>query len=240
MRVVAQNIQKSVNGKSILSCANLSIDSGEICGLIGPNGAGKTTLIKCLLGLLKTDGGSISIDNMLLCSDNKSKFLLQLGAVLQYPTSISNMSIGQLFAEHFQYVGINPPATLKEFLDKVKLDVSVETQVNKLSLGMKQRLLLAVTLSHNPSFVVLDEPLNGLDVDGVETIKDILKSLKNNGIGILISSHALLELQDIATSVIFISNGATFDKRNVEEIVKNYEGGLKQYYQVLMKGGFVK
>lgn len=235
-RVEINNMKKSKKGITILQSVNLSIDKGEICALIGPNGVGKTTLIKCLLGLVHPDNGTTQINGKILTDDTRSEILFQIGAVLQYPTSISQLTINQLFTEHFHYLNLQRPESWQNFLQKVELNISTETQIGKLSLGMKQRLLLALALSHKPNIIVLDEPFNGLDVDGIMLIKNTLKLLISENISVLIASHSLSELEDLATSIVFMLNGVTFDKKYVNEIKKEYDGGLHQYYQYLKKG----
>lgn len=235
-RILAENIYKSIKGVEILKAANMELESGEICALIGPNGAGKTTLIKCLLGLMKIDTGKIEINGVLLDEKSRVEILPYVGAVLQYPEYIAKMTIKEFFKEHFFYLSKEPVRPIEEILQEVELNVSLETKIKELSLGMKQRLLLASALSHNPNILVLDEPFNGLDVDGIVTIKTILKRLHLQGTTILIASHSLKELEDVATSTIFIMNGKTESKKYMEDILCKCEGGLQQYYQALKKG----
>ncbi|MFU0827873.1 MAG: ABC transporter domain-containing protein [Lachnoclostridium sp.] len=235
-RIIAQNIQKSIDNKMILQMVNLFVNQGEICALIGPNGAGKTTLIKCLLGLVYPENGSIQINGQTLSDKRKTDLLKNIGSVLQYPESISHLTVNQLFMEHFHYLNMNPSKKWEEFLQKVGLNVSGNMQIGKMSLGMKQRLLFAMALSHSPNIIILDEPFNGLDIDGINLIKDMLKDLTQNGISILIASHSLSELEDIATSVVFMLNGRTYEKKNVKEIKRQFPGGLKEYYQHIKKG----
>jgi ABC-2 type transport system ATP-binding protein len=239
-RIDVCNVQKSIKGKSILQQADLCLEEGEICALVGPNGVGKTTLIKCILGLAFPDCGKICINGTELQDETRGEILSQIGGVLQYPESISHLTIDQLFEEHFCYLDLEPNSNWNAFLNRLGLCVSTEAKISSLSLGMKQRLLLALTLSHKPSILILDEPFNGLDIDGILLIKNIVKDLIKRGVSVLIASHSLPELDDFATKVVFMFDGKTREKKSVKEIGDTYEGGLREYYQQLKKGNVVE
>lgn len=236
-QIVMKDIQKSINEIKVLDSVNLSIEQGEICALIGPNGAGKTTLINCLLNLIIQEQGIVKINDKIFTEATRNEILMKIGAVLQYPTSISHLSIKQLFEEHFHYLKLENHKSYEEILNSVELDISINTIIGKLSLGMKQRLLLGVAISHNPSILILDEPFNGLDPDGVFLIKDIMKKIKNNNGIVLISSHSLSELEDFCTSIAFIKNGHIYEKNYIETIMKDFSGGLSEYYKKFKKRG---
>lgn len=104
---------------------------------------------------------------------------------------------------------------------------------------MKQRLLLGVAISHNPNILILDEPFNGLDPDGVFLIKDIITRFKNCGGSVIIASHSLAELEEFVTSVVFIKDGQTFKKKSIEVLLQRYPGGLQEYYKQFWKDGDV-
>ena len=231
-----KNVQKSVNNKNILKSANLNVSKGEICALLGPNGVGKTTLLKCLLGLIFPDQGAIEIDNILLSPSSRSEILKKVGTVFQLPASVSDMTISDLFNEHLHYLQVEKPEPYDTLLKKLGLEVPLETKVGQLSLGMKQRLQLAMALSHKPNILVLDEPFNGLDIDGINLIKEILTTLSKEGLCVIIASHSLAELEDFTSTVVFILNGKTSEKKSVKDIIFEYQGGLREYYQII-KGG---
>ncbi|WP_157796305.1 ABC transporter ATP-binding protein [Bacillus xiapuensis] len=233
VQINISNVQKFINDKQIIKSANMDIYGGEICALIGPNGVGKTTLLKCLLGLVFPDQGSIKVNGKLLSESSRAEILKQIGTVFSFPSSISSMTISQLFNEHFHYLQLEEPGSYQEILKKLDLEVPLTTKIGKLSLGMKQRLQLAMALSHQPNILILDEPFNGLDVDGINLIKKVLTDLKKKGISILITSHSLSELEDFASSVVFMMNGETYEKKSVQNIIQEYGGGLQEYYQFL-------
>lgn len=231
-RVIMKDIQKKIKGKIILRSANLLINKGEICALVGPNGVGKTTLIKCLLGLINPDVGTINVNGKTLIGADRTVVLSQLGAVLQFPNNISDMTIEQIFIEHYQYLNlVTDMEKIRDLLKKVELKVDINAKIGTLSLGMKQRLLFALAIAHKPNIIVLDEPFNGLDIDGIVLIKNILNTLIKEDVAVLIASHSLAELENIATSIVFMMDGETYEKQSVNEIMKSYSGGLLEYYQ---------
>lgn len=230
-RVCINSISKKIDDFQILKLASISVEKSEICALIGPNGAGKTTLLNCLLGLLSYDGGSIRINDIILDkSHSREKILSQIGSVMQYPDSISGMTIKELFEDHFHYLNM-ADCNVTKFLELVKLNVNLDYRIEKLSLGMRQRLLFALSISHGPDILILDEPFNGLDPDGLFLMKSILLEFKSNGGSAIIASHSLKELEDFSDSVVFIKDGVTAQKCIVKEILSKNPGGLQEYYK---------
>jgi len=230
-------LSKSVNEKEIIRRANVTMHEGEICAFIGPNGVGKTTLLKCLLGLVFPEQGSIKINNKILSESTRPEILKLIGAVIQFPPSISDMTISELFDEHYHYMQLKNSESYTGMLELLELNVPLTTKIKKLSLGMKQRLQLAIALSHRPKILILDEPFNGLDFDGIDLMKRILTDLKKEGVCVVITSHSLSELENFVTSVVFMFNGETYEKKPVKDIVRAYSGGLKEYYKVLKMEG---
>ncbi|MFU0789083.1 ATP-binding cassette domain-containing protein [Virgibacillus proomii] len=237
VNILIDNLCKVINENEVIRKADAHISGGEICAFIGPNGVGKTTLLKCLLGLLSPDQGSIKIDNQVLSKSNRSEMLKEFGSVIQLPPSTSDMTVYELFVEHYNYMEIKEPTPHMEMLELLELQVPLTKKIGQLSLGMKQRLQLAIALSHRPKIIILDEPFNGLDFDGINLMKEILSDLKGKGACVIITSHSLSELENFVTSVVFMLNGKTYKKRELKDIVKNYSGGLKEYYYFLKRGG---
>lgn len=172
-------LSKIINEKEVLNGINLNINSYEVCGLIGPNGAGKTTLINCIIGLVNASEGSIKINNKLLKESTRYELLREVGTVLQYPSSISSLSISQIYNEHIHYMSCENVYSLDNLLTMVGLKIPTNSIIGKLSLGMKQRLLLGLAISHSPKILILDEPFNGLDPDGTALMKNIIENHKN-------------------------------------------------------------
>ena len=196
------------------------VDKGDIFGFLGPNGAGKTTTIKCIVGILNCDGGSICIDGVNI-EDNRLE---------------SKNMIGFLPEQIGLYGGLTPVDTLryyggfyeleeeiiekrgKNLLQKLGLAKDTERPVRGFSLGMRKRLALAVALLHNPEILVLDEPTSGLDPRGVKALRSVLRELNEDGLTIILSSHALPEIQEICTHVGIIDKGKLIRQETIEGI----------------------
>lgn len=231
--VLINNVSKLINQKLVLNNVNLRLDRGEICALIGPNGAGKTTLLKCFLGLIKKDVGSIKINGVELQLNNLNRILPKFGTVIKYPESISELSIKTLFNQHQHYMGVKRTQSIHSLLSKVNLNVSLDRKAGELSLGMRQRLLLALAISHDPSILILDEPFNGLDVSGVDIFNKIINKFKAQGKSVLLTSHSLENLDDLVDSVMFINHGRTFHKISTRVIQVEY-GNIRNYYKEMV------
>ncbi len=203
-----------------LNKLSFHVDKGDIFGFLGPNGAGKTTTIKCIVGILNCDGGSICIDGVNI-EDNRLE---------------SKNMIGFLPEQIGLYGGLTPVDTLryyggfyeleeeiiekrgKNLLQKLGLAKDTERPVRGFSLGMRKRLALAVALLHNPEILVLDEPTSGLDPRGVKALRSVLRELNEDGLTIILSSHALPEIQEICTHVGIIDKGKLIRQETIEGI----------------------
>lgn len=225
--IAIDNIKKEIRRNPILQAVQFSITAKEICLIIGANGAGKTTLLKCMVGLLKPDSGHISIDGNITHSN---MLLPHCGTVLHYPDSFFDITIEQLFTEHFAYMRIPQKIDTAEYLAQVEVSAGTHTRMSALSLGMRQRIFFALALSHEPSFLVLDEPFNGLDRDGIVLIQKRLLVFKEKGGITLMTGHSFDEMEEIATSIVFMQRGKTEPKISVAEIKQTFPGGLKEYY----------
>ena len=209
------NIYKKIGKKEILKGISFEIKKGDILGFIGPNGAGKTTAIKLILGLQKINSGNVYINGY----DIKQKFtkaIEKVGAIVENPDFYMYMSGRKnLELKARLYKNIT-----KEKIDEVVKLVGLENRINdkvsKYSLGMRQRLGIAEALLHNPNLLILDEPTNGLDPEGIKMLKDILKDLSNSGISILISSHILSELDNFCNKVCIIKDGKIIETSNIK------------------------
>lgn len=235
--VKINKVRKSVGKKQLLISASMELEKGEICALIGPNGAGKTSLLKIIMGLIKPDYGDVSIFNNTYLSYTRKEILKKIGLVLQFPQEILKMSVRDIYQEHFLYLGVFPEITVEEMLHDLGLEVNPDERPINFSLGMRQRLLLGLALSHHPEIIILDEPFNGLDVDGIVLMKKILVDYAAEAHTVLITSHSLKELQDIVHTVIFMKEGKTQEKVDMATIKKNYDGDLLQFYQESKKQG---
>ena len=218
-----RKINKTFGKKHILKNVSLSINEGEILGFIGPNGAGKTTTIKLILGLQSIDSGEVYINGYDLTKDF-SKAIEKVGAIVENPdcymylTGRKNL---ELIANMYDNI---TSSKIDELVKLVGLENRINDKVNKYSLGMRQRLGIAAALINDPNLLILDEPTNGLDPEGIKELRDLLKDLaKNKKIAILISSHNLMELQNFCTDVCIIRNGEVIDQKKMKDFRKTKE-----------------
>ncbi|NLK94855.1 MAG: ATP-binding cassette domain-containing protein [Clostridiales bacterium] len=199
------NLCKNYGNNSILTNVNLNIKKGEIYGLIGKNGAGKTTLIRLLLSFAFPTSGEIKF---------YTKDDIKIGALVEAPSFFSYLSASENLEYYRLLNGFKDPKSVNKILELVGLQDVGKKKFKDFSLGMKQRLGIALAMLGNPEILILDEPINGLDPTGIKEIRDILLKInKEKGVTILISSHILSELSQLATFYGFIHKG-----RFIEEI----------------------
>lgn len=221
------NLEKKYKDFKAISNLNMHIFKSAIYGLIGKNGAGKTTLIRLICGLQKPTSGDISIygvktDNKDILNSRK-----RIGAIIETPAIYQNMSARNNLIIQFKLIG-SPNDDIDELLKLVGLENTGKKKVKNFSLGMKQRLAIALALVGSPDFLILDEPINGLDPQGIVEIRElILKLNKEKRITILISSHYLDELSKIATHYGFVDNGTIIKEISSEDLSKEIEQRLE-------------
>lgn len=223
------NLEKKYKKFSAISNLNMHVPKGAIYGLIGKNGAGKTTLIRLLCGLQKPTSGTYSIYGVSNKDRKITEMRKRIGAIIETPSICLDMTAEENLKEQYKVIGLPNYDNLKELLKLVRLNETGEKKAKNFSLGMKQRLGLAIALVGNPDILILDEPINGLDPEGIIEIRElILKLNKENGITFLISSHYLDELSKIATCYGFIN-----EHRIVKEISsKELEQDFKKRTQI--------
>lgn len=216
-----KNLDKFFGNKQILKNISFSLREGEILGFIGPNGAGKTTTIKVVLGLQSLSGGQVLIQGFDIQKDFE-KAIAKVGAIVESPdlymylTGRKNL---ELIAS--MYDGVSKER-IDEIIRMVGLEKRIDDKVSKYSLGMRQRLGIAASIIHQPKILILDEPTNGLDPEGIKELRDLLKTLaKKEKMGILISSHNLSELDSFVTDVCLIKNGEILVTSSIKEIKKS-------------------
>lgn len=216
--IEVKNLNKSFGKKKVLNNVSLSVSEGEIVGFIGPNGAGKTTTIKLILGLQKIDSGTVVINGYDIVKDFK-KAIEKVGAIVESPDLYMYLSgLDNLKMIASMYNGIDSKK-IDEIVKLVGLENRIKDKVSKYSLGMRQRLGIAASLIHSPNVLILDEPTNGLDPEGIKELRALLKKLaKKEKMGVLISSHNLSELESFCTDVCLIKNGEILTTASIEEI----------------------
>lgn len=215
-----KNINKKFSKKQVLKNVSFSIEEGEILGFIGPNGAGKTTTIKLILGLQRMTSGEVYINGHSIKKDFE-KAIKEVGAIVESPDLYMYLSGRQnlkLIANMYKDI---TKERLDEVIDLVGLTNRIDDKVSKYSLGMRQRLGIAASILHNPKLLILDEPTNGLDPEGIKELRDLMKKLaKKEKIAILISSHNLAELESFITDVCLIKSGEILTISSLSEMKK--------------------
>lgn len=202
-------LTKIFGKKAAVNNVSLSVRKGDIYGFIGKNGAGKTTLIRLVAGLAKPSKGSIQLFE----SEDLDNQRRKTGTMIENPAVYPNLTAEQNMQYYCRLLGLEPKDTIDEMLSLVGLSDTGKKKAKNFSLGMKQRLAIAVSLLDNPEFLMLDEPINGLDPSGIKEIRElILKLNKEKNITILISSHILGELSKIANRYGVINNGYLVDE----------------------------
>ncbi len=215
-----ENLCKKLSGHQILKSISFSINSKDILAFIGPNGSGKTTTIKLLLGLQSIDSGNVTINGYDLKTDFKNA-ISKVGAIVENPDSYMYLTGWQnlkLIANLYKDV---TDEKIMEIVKLVGLEKRIHESVSKYSLGMRQRLGIAKSLINEPNILILDEPTNGLDPEGIKDLRDLLKKLAKQGMGILISSHNLAELESFCNKVLIIEDGKIIEESAVSEFKKN-------------------
>lgn len=217
-----QNVYVFINQKEIIHQASFQVPTGAVIGLVGPNGAGKTTIMKTILGLTKFSG-SIQIDNQEV-TENNHQALQQVGALIEHPaiypflTGLQNL---ELYSQDHQ--------DLQEVVSLVQMESYLNQRAKNYSLGMKQKLGIALALLNKPRLVILDEPMNGLDIEATITIRKVIKQYAQQGTAFLISSHVLSELQKVMTGIVLLNAGQVV----MDKTVKEFTQEPQQQYQVL-------
>lgn len=214
---------KSYGKHQVLKDVTFSLDKGEIVGFIGPNGSGKSTTMKCIANLVFPDKGEISIAGYDL-KISRNQALSHLSALIEAPGlyfNLSGLDNLQLFAS---LRGVSKQR-VNEVIEYTGLGKNLSKKAGNYSMGMKQRLALGIAILTKPTFLILDEPFNGLDPNGVFELRELIKALAGDGCGIIFSSHQILEMDRIAKRNIFIKEGQIITEMSgrLEASMLNYK-----------------
>ncbi|HEP3450527.1 TPA: lantibiotic protection ABC transporter ATP-binding protein, partial [Streptococcus pyogenes] len=216
------NLKKSYGKRTILNNVNMNIPKGKVYALIGPNGAGKSTIMKILTGLVSKTSGSIIFEGR----EWSRRDLRKIGSIIEEPPLYKNLSAYDNMKVVTTMLGVSESAILP-LLNKVGLGNIDKRPVKQFSLGMKQRLGIAISLINSPKLLILDEPTNGLDPIGIQELREIIESFKSEGMTIMISSHILSEVEHLADFIGFIYEGKIVLEKeydgseNLEELFNN-------------------
>ncbi|HHJ7480017.1 TPA: lantibiotic protection ABC transporter ATP-binding protein, partial [Streptococcus pyogenes] len=217
-----QNLKKSYGKRTILNNVNMNIPKGKVYALIGPNGAGKSTIMKILTGLVSKTSGSIIFEGR----EWSRRDLRKIGSIIEEPPLYKNLSAYDNMKVVTTMLGVSE-STILPLLNKVGLGNIDKRPVKQFSLGMKQRLGIAISLINSPKLLILDEPTNGLDPIGIQELREIIESFKSEGMTIMISSHILSEVEHLADFIGFIYEGKIVLEKeydgseNLEELFNN-------------------
>ncbi|WFR62545.1 ABC transporter ATP-binding protein [Paenibacillus amylolyticus] len=210
-----QGVSKIISSRSLVSDLTLDISPGQVFGFLGPNGAGKTTTIRMMVGLMSISKGDILISGHSVKNEFEQA-VAQVGAIVENPEMYKFLT-GYQNLVHF--ARMSPGVTkerIAETIERVGLTARIHDKVKTYSLGMRQRLGVAQAILHKPKLLVLDEPTNGLDPQGIRELRDYLRELtQTEGITVFVSSHLLSEMELMCDTVAIIQNGKLIDVRNL-------------------------
>lgn len=205
------------NGAKTLQDVNLEVPQGSIYGFLGPNGAGKTTTLRLLLGLLKNQEGKLELFGQQF-SSHRLDILRRLGSLIEQPSLYLHLSAKENL-EIYQLVYKTSRKRIDEVLQLVGLEQTGKKKARQFSLGMRQRLSIAIALLHQPELLILDEPTNGLDPNGIIETRELIKKLnKEHGTTVIVSSHILNEVEKMATHVGIIHKGRMLFQGPLQEL----------------------
>jgi Cu-processing system ATP-binding protein len=233
-----KNIEKRFRKLQALNDINAEFNKGQVISLIGPNGSGKTTLIKCILGLVKADSGTIYFNNAAITENVEYRkhigYMPQIG---RYP---DNMKIGQLFRMLKNIRKYDKPVD-EELFHKFKLDTIAGKSMRSLSGGTRQKVSAALAFLFGPEILILDEPTAGLDPLASEILKDKIISEKEKGKLILITSHILSDLEELTSDVLYLQEGKLIFYKTLEQLQQDTgEEKLSKAISYFMKNNFQK
>lgn len=218
--IETKSLTKQYGTQKSVSDLNLHVKKGRIYGLLGRNGAGKTTTMKMLLGLTKATSGEVQIFGRSL-QQNEKKILPRIGSLIEAPGFYPNLTATENLRIFATLRGVPNRNAIKNALDLVGLPYKDKKLFSQYSLGMKQRLAIALAVMHDPEILILDEPINGLDPIGIAEIRSFIRDLcKKRGKTILISSHILSEIELLADDVGIIDKGILLEESSLEELEK--------------------
>ncbi|WP_338683754.1 lantibiotic protection ABC transporter ATP-binding protein [Bacillus velezensis] len=197
-----RQLQKSFGRQQAVVDVSLSVKRNSIYGLLGPNGAGKSTTLKILTGMLQQTSGEVLFDGHTW----KREDLKSIGSLIEAPPLYSNLTAAENLKVRCVMLGL-PDSRIAEVLEITGLTGTGKKRAGQFSMGMKQRLGIALALLNRPSFLILDEPTNGLDPMGIQDLREFIRSLPGQGMTVILSSHLLSEVEQIADHIGIISDG---------------------------------
>ncbi|EAE7280677.1 ABC transporter ATP-binding protein [Listeria monocytogenes] len=222
-----EHVTKKIGQKNIVHDISFDIHKGEVFGLLGPNGAGKTTIIRSIVGLIRRSEGTVFINGKNVDTEYKAA-ISEVGAIIENPEFYMYMS-GWANLKQFARMSQKniTDEHIREIVELVKLTGAIDQKVKTYSLGMRQRLGVAQALIHNPALLILDEPTNGLDPQGMAEFRTLIRDLATKGTSVLISSHLLSEIQQITDRFAIINKGVLTHTEKMSDLLENHVAAYK-------------
>ena len=227
LAISVRDLSKKYGERMAVSHINFDVPLGTVCGFVGPNGSGKTTTMRMLLGLISHTGGNGQVLDASI--DEPEKYLSRVGAMIEGPAFYPALT-GAENLRVLATLGGFPQERVQALLDQVGLGDRAKSKYKTYSLGMKQRLGIAAALLPNPKLLMLDEPTNGLDPEGIQEVRALLRSLADNGTTVFVSSHLLSELEIISDYLVMLRKGEVVFAGKIEELL------LAQQHVIIAKG----
>jgi ABC-2 type transport system ATP-binding protein len=227
LAISVRDLSKKYGERMAVSHINFDVPLGTVCGFVGPNGSGKTTTMRMLLGLISHTGGNGQVLDASI--DEPAKYLSQVGAMIEGPAFYPALT-GAENLKVLATLGGFPIERVQTLLEQVGLGDRAKSKYKTYSLGMKQRLGIAAALLPNPKLLMLDEPTNGLDPEGIQEVRALLRSLADNGTTVFVSSHLLSELEIISDYLVMLRKGEVVFSGKIEELL------LAQQHVIIAKG----
>lgn len=222
-----ENLTKAFGKEKAVNNVSLKIQENSVYGLLGPNGAGKSTTLKMITGMLNKTSGEIIFEG----HPWSRKDLSDIGALIEMPPLYENLSARENLKVRTLLLGL-PESRIDEVLEIVDLTGTGKKKSGQFSLGMKQRLGIAIALLNNPKLLILDEPTNGLDPLGIQELRDLIRSFPQKGITVILSSHILAEVQQTADHIGIITDG----ELRYQNVIDNSQNLEKLFLDVVQNG----
>ena len=224
--IETHDLCKSYNGRTVVDHLNLTVPQGCVYGFLGPNGAGKSTSMKMLLGLVHPTGGSVELLGHTMNETNRIPLLRQTGSLIESPSGYLHLTARENLAIVADLKGV-AHKDIDRVLEIVHLTADANRKVGQYSLGMKQRLGIAMALLGSPKLLILDEPTNGLDPAGIQEMRSLIASMpQTTGATVLISSHLLGEIEQMVDQVGILNHGKLLFEGSLQQLQKHSRGGI--------------
>lgn len=226
--IESKNLCKKYKNQLVLDKVSIKVPEGKVYGLLGPNGAGKSTLLKLICQVIRPDSGQIYYKNKPI----ENKDLLEIGAIIENPAIYPNLTAYENLEILTTLLGTDK-GKINHVLKLVGLDKTGNKLSKDLSLGMKQRLGIAMALINNPKLLILDEPTNGLDPVGISELRELIRSFSKENISVILSSHILSEVDQVADRIGIINEG----RLSYEKDKTNDQAELEEIFMQIIKKG---